>query len=108
MKLTEKLIEQKSELAEKIIKKLKDEIFSDIALVYNYDNGKFDQIIFYNGFDSKYNYDYIKLEDMASIYSVIIIHVFSKKEYYDLGSYEHQEFYEKEIENCAKKLEELL
>lgn len=108
MKLTEKLIEQKSELASKIIKKFKDEIFSDIALVYNFETNRFNPIVFYNGYDYDENYDYIRLDDMSSSYNFIVFDVFSKKEYYDLGSYEHQEFYEKAIENCAKTLEELL
>ena len=108
MKLTEKLIEQKSELAAKIINKLKDEIFNDIALAYDYSDGRFYQVTIWDGFDSEYNQCYIKLEDMGNISKFIIIDIFSRSEYCDLEYNEQQKYYENKIEECAKKLEQLL
>ena len=48
------------------------------------------------------------LEDMASTYRFIIIDVFGKSEYSNLEYNEQQEFYENRIEECSKKLEQLL
>lgn len=108
MKLTEKLIEQKSELASKIIKKLRDEIFNDIALVYDYDSDKFYQVTIWDGFDREYNEHYTKLENMVNIYRFIIIDIFSRSEYCKLESNEQQEYYENRIAKCATCLEQLL
>ena len=108
MKLTEILIEQKSELAAKIINKLKDEIFNDIALVYDYSDGRFYQVTIWDGFDCEYNEHYTKLENMVNIYRFIIIDIFSKSEYCKLESNEQQEYYENRIVKCATCLEQLL
>lgn len=108
MKLTEKLIEQKSELAIKIIKKLKDEIFNNIALIYDYSDGRFHQVTIWDGYDREYNEHYTKLENMVNIYRFIIIDIFSRSEYCKLESNEQQEYYENRIKKCAKKLEQLL
>lgn len=107
MKLTEKLIEQKSELAAKIIKKARDEMFSSIALIYDFERENFNQVEYYNGFDDDLNCCYVKLNDLSSS-KFIIINVFSKSEYSNLEYNEQQEFYENRIEECSKKLEQLL
>ena len=107
MKLTEKLIEQKSELAAKIIKKARDEIFSSIALIYDFERENFNQVEYYNGFDDEYNCSYVKLNDISSS-KFIVIDEFRTSECYDLNYEEEKEYYENRIEECAKKLEQLL
>lgn len=107
MKLTEKLIEQKSELAAKIIKKARDEIFSSIALIYDFERETFNQVEYYNGYDEDFNCFYVKLSELNSS-NFIVIEEFLTSECYHLHYDEQQEYYENKIKECAKKLEQLL